>query len=720
LTSTWRVGVAALALAGCRSEPTIAAQARSSASTEQQARVPVIAMVRQAEQRRTTDALRDEWSSSRDEAVRIATIRALARIADDAARQPLLAALSDASPPVVSWAAFGLGRSCSAREREITAALALRAASLLSDPSPVSIDVMRSVADALARCASPEAERTLRAWLALDRPIAEASAIALGKLAARRGTLEETTFLALLDAASRSSGELDGALYAFTRVAPPEGALRERALTVAGATATREGVPASFAVRALGRLGETAVRALSEALDSPANSQGARGEIARELARLGVSGQKALERALLKRLPEGAALVDAAAGESDLLLLIVESIETRTAELDGVLERLARLPVPEAPRAARRIIELRCAAARLLAGSATLSSDLAACDPDASGITGKLALLFVLDRGKLTGTRGQRFQALLDDADARVRQAALRLLPAHREVPNAGARIAKALADPAPGVVATAAELLSKHPDRVSVDPEVRPAKASSSVSPHADAPALRPDAAVLTALGPALREAQKSTNVEVHAALLDATAALGVLSLNAELEKACRSDNPTLVERAERARKALSHTAAPCQQKPGANAAPELTRLLDRPARLVFETDAGELTLQLDAELAPVAATRLRELVKSGFFTNLVVHRAVSGFVVQLGDPGGDGYGGAPLPPLRCELSPVPFEPGAVGMALSGRDTGNSQFFVTLGRFPHLDGEYTRVGHAEPGWERLRAGDRILSARVE
>ena len=70
-------------------------------------------------------------------------------------------------------------------------------------------------------------------------------------------------------------------------------------------------------------------------------------------------------------------------------------------------------------------------------------------------------------------------------------------------------------------------------------------------------------------------------------------------------------------------------------------------------------------------------------------------------GFVAQLGDPDGDGYGGSGTS-LRCETSPVPFAHLDVGMALAGRDTGSSQFFVTLARTPHLDGEYTRVGHAE------------------
>jgi len=96
-----------------------------------------------------------------------------------------------------------------------------------------------------------------------------------------------------------------------------------------------------------------------------------------------------------------------------------------------------------------------------------------------------------------------------------------------------------------------------------------------------------------------------------------------------------------------------------------------------------------------------------------------MAVHRVVPGFVAQFGDPGGDGFGGPKLPPLRCQTSAAAFEAGSVGVALAGRDTGGSQFFVTLRAAPHLAAEYSQIGKAEGGWERLAPGDRILKARV-
>jgi cyclophilin family peptidyl-prolyl cis-trans isomerase len=137
---------------------------------------------------------------------------------------------------------------------------------------------------------------------------------------------------------------------------------------------------------------------------------------------------------------------------------------------------------------------------------------------------------------------------------------------------------------------------------------------------------------------------------------------------------------------------------------------------------RVVFDTDAdatGPLSIAFDPALAPVAATRFVSLARSGFYTGVTVHRVVPGFVVQFGDRGGDGYGGAGAS-LRCETSPAPFGALDVGVALAGRDTGSSQIFVALARLPHLDGEYAWVGRAEGNWDAVAGGDVIRAVRVE
>jgi cyclophilin family peptidyl-prolyl cis-trans isomerase len=88
---------------------------------------------------------------------------------------------------------------------------------------------------------------------------------------------------------------------------------------------------------------------------------------------------------------------------------------------------------------------------------------------------------------------------------------------------------------------------------------------------------------------------------------------------------------------------------------------------------------------------------------------------------VAQGGDPRGDGWGG-PGYALRDEINLHRYEAGAVGMALSGPDTGGSQFFVALTPQPHLDGGYTvfgRVDHGLEGLRRVRRGARILEIRL-
>ena len=96
-------------------------------------------------------------------------------------------------------------------------------------------------------------------------------------------------------------------------------------------------------------------------------------------------------------------------------------------------------------------------------------------------------------------------------------------------------------------------------------------------------------------------------------------------------------------------------------------------------------------------------------------------IHRVVPNFVVQDGDPTGTGNGG-PGWEIRDEINPVLYGRGTVGMALSGPDTGGSQWFVTLSPQPHLDGTYTVFGQIIGGQEvveRIEQGDRILRVSV-
>jgi len=135
-----------------------------------------------------------------------------------------------------------------------------------------------------------------------------------------------------------------------------------------------------------------------------------------------------------------------------------------------------------------------------------------------------------------------------------------------------------------------------------------------------------------------------------------------------------------------------------------------------------IFTTAKGTFTIDLLPEDAPLTVDNIIKLARSGYFNGLEVHRVVPNFVMQDGDPRGDGNGG-PGWSIRCEVNMVPYERGAVGMALSGKDTGGSQWFVTHSPQPHLDGGYTVFGKVnETGMkvvDNIVRGDKILTVRI-
>jgi cyclophilin family peptidyl-prolyl cis-trans isomerase/HEAT repeat protein len=131
--------------------------------------------------------------------------------------------------------------------------------------------------------------------------------------------------------------------------------------------------------------------------------------------------------------------------------------------------------------------------------------------------------------------------------------------------------------------------------------------------------------------------------------------------------------------------------------------------------------TSKGSFTIELLPEDAPLNVDNFVMLSQRGYFKNIVFHRVVPNFVVQGGDPRGDGNGG-PDHQIRCEINEVTYDRGAVGMALSAKDTGGSQWFVTHAPQPHLDGGYTVFGRVVAGMDvvdRIVRGDSIRSIAI-
>lgn len=135
---------------------------------------------------------------------------------------------------------------------------------------------------------------------------------------------------------------------------------------------------------------------------------------------------------------------------------------------------------------------------------------------------------------------------------------------------------------------------------------------------------------------------------------------------------------------------------------------------------RVKIVTNRGDAVFQLLSD-APLTAFQFVTLVEQGFYNGKTFHRVVPNFVVQGGDPLGDGYGG-PGFLIRDEPSVVAHERGVVGIATAGPDTGGCQFFVNVAPNLHLDGKYTAFAKVVSGldvFDRIEAGDRIVSAKV-
>ena len=144
------------------------------------------------------------------------------------------------------------------------------------------------------------------------------------------------------------------------------------------------------------------------------------------------------------------------------------------------------------------------------------------------------------------------------------------------------------------------------------------------------------------------------------------------------------------------------------------------------------FKTSRGEFQATLFASNAPVTVNNFVSLAKSGFYNGVTFHRVIPGFMAQSGDPTGSGSGG-PGYKIPDEFSPKLKHdgPGTLSMANAGPNTGGSQFFITFGATPHLDGKHAVFGRVTTGIEVVKSisprdpqaartpGDRIDSIEI-
>jgi peptidyl-prolyl cis-trans isomerase B (cyclophilin B) len=136
-----------------------------------------------------------------------------------------------------------------------------------------------------------------------------------------------------------------------------------------------------------------------------------------------------------------------------------------------------------------------------------------------------------------------------------------------------------------------------------------------------------------------------------------------------------------------------------------------------------VITLDNGsEIRIEFYPDDAPKTDENFVTLAKKGFYDNLTFHRIVPDFFVQGGSPKGDGTGG-PGHTIKAEFNKQKHVRGSVAMARSQHpDSAGSQFYITYGATPHLDGNYAVFGHVVSGMDhvdRIKQGDRMKSVAI-
>jgi cyclophilin family peptidyl-prolyl cis-trans isomerase/HEAT repeat protein len=291
-----------------------------------------------------------------------------------------------------------------------------------------------------------------------------------------------------------------------------------------------------------------------------------------------------------------------------------------------------------------------------------------------------------------------RLQAMLADSDLRVIPAVLTSLGKIR----------------APKIETVLLEWLTHE------DPIVRMAAASSLGD-------LQPQGAA-EALATAYRFGERDTTYVARAAALAALAKYGAPAATETLRAALTDkDWAVRVRAAELLRPLDSSTDVETAIRPAPGSrevsGADVSQLVSPTVspHAYVETDKGTIEVELAVLEAPLTARNFMTLARKGFFEGVTFHRVVPNFVVQAGDPRGDGEGG-PGYTIRDEINQRPYLRGSLGMALDWEDTGGSQFFITHSPHPHLDMRYTVFGHVVSGMEvvdRLEAGDVIRKVRV-
>jgi len=624
----------------------------------------------QLEDRRAFDAsLLTSAARSPDPTVRSRAALALGRIGDSRGRQLLAGLLTDSSPEVLSAAAFGgqvLGDPTLTTEllpllsgRDATvAAAAAKAIGFLARG-----DGQDALVAAVDRAPSPEPRATiLRSLWRFAAPPTEAAAL---------------RFVNDPDDRVRF-----GAVYAIARK-PLESSLP--ALTAA--LNDRNADTAAYAARALGILAKKeSLDPLFGALDSGKPPLVTNALVALE----GVLEKNPGSSAGKERIARVVTLAgDANPNVAVPALTLLRQFAGADRE---VFRRLWSIATTGTGR--RRQMALLSASA-VLRDNAFPALETAARSPEpALRATAAEAL------GYLSFAKAQPLRATLAaDRDPLVRGAVLGSFRTAEAVVQNRALVEAKLKDSDAGVAAAAIDALTRTGDPA-ILPLLVDAVSSSSGRPEPDVPI-----AAITASEKLRNDSRARTVVET----------------------AYRSSNPLVARIARRSliQNFRAEAAAfPVPEYKISRSAADYAAILAearKPWTATVETARGPFRMRLAGASAPMTVMNFVTLARRNYFDNSTFHRVVPNFVDQDGDPTGTGNGG-PGYEIRDELNPIEYGEGTVGMALSGPDTGGSQWFVTHAPQPHLDGIYTVFGQVTSGQdvvERIEQGDRITRVTV-
>lgn len=651
---------------------------------------PAAPPVQREEDLRATrsQVLVDALSSSSEE-VRAQAARAMGRIQSSDYTPALAEAVRGDEAGAVRLAAlFALGQLGLLEGSSGLSAAAEAAAGALDDGDP---EIVAAAVEALGKLAGPHTAQTVLPYLGHVEPqVRVEAALALFRhryVPVWRRDRESPPPLPPAAVAALARALVDesppvreAAAYAFSRYGQPEAAEALAAVLDDESEWTR-----LFALRALGRSRALdLMEPMAKTLTDP--SPRVRTEAIEALRGLGTfadpdapDAPDALDASttLAKALPE---LAD------DESFHVRAAVCRALAESQGSqsLELLRRLEKDESPTVRAQALE---SLARRL-GDGYLTSLRAHLE------TGPWPLRVAAARGlaQLGEKSGAVGSQALAHEDPRVRAAALESLGSRSSSPAARGAVDRALPDalasPDLGVRGTAVTVLAglEHEDKLAW-----------------------------------LREAYESSPgeewIEIRESVVDAVAPLA--EAEGLLGEIAHGDDAPSVRR--RARLALGKRGVPTPApRPGdPDPSPFLGQTFPDDPTVVLATSKGDIHIRCLAREAPIHVANFLHLVAEGFYDGLVWHRVVSNFVIQGGDPRGDGWGG-PGYTLRDEINPVRYRRGSVGMPKAGKDTGGCQVFITHLPTPRLDGNYTLFGQVVSGLEvvdEIEVGDKILRA---